>query len=126
MDISTHNRKGLLSNVTRALRENGLSITRAEIRTRGERAIGSFYVTDAAGQEVDPRTVELIKKEVGGSVLTVNKSSGWSTRRLSSASSMSRSESDSSTEDHRPRLSLGGLIWSKLERLSSNFSLIKL
>lgn len=80
LDISTQNRRGLLSNVTRVLRESGLSITRAEIRTRGERAIGSFYVTDAAGQEIDRGTVELIRKEIGGSVLAVySKPPGWST-----------------------------------------------
>ncbi|KAK4765229.1 hypothetical protein SAY86_026319 [Trapa natans] len=127
VDINTHNRKGLLSDVTRALRENGLSITRAEIRTRGERAIGSFYVTDAAGEEVGPGTLELIRKEVGGSVRMVNESSGWSTPLSSSANSrMGRWGSNSSFEDHKPRISLGGLIWSKLERLSSNFSPIKL
>ncbi|PKI71333.1 hypothetical protein CRG98_008333 [Punica granatum] len=126
LDVSTHNKRGLLSDVTRVIRESGLSITRAEVRTQGERAIGSFYVTDAAGQEVDPGTVELIRKEIGGSALIVSKSSRWSTPRLSSASSISRSGSNSSIEDHKPRLSLGGLIWSKLERLSSNFSPIKL
>ncbi|KAJ6327933.1 hypothetical protein OIU77_009751 [Salix suchowensis] len=49
LDICTHNRMGLLSNVTRSFRENGLSISRAEIGTDGDRAVGSFLVTDASG-----------------------------------------------------------------------------
>ncbi|KAK4760930.1 hypothetical protein SAY87_005823 [Trapa incisa] len=119
VDVSTHNRKGLLSEVTRVLRENGLSIPRAEIRTPGNRAIGSFYVMDAAGEEIDPGTLELIRKEIGGSVLMINKSSsGRSTPRLLSASSTI--SMSGSIKDHKPRLSLGGLIWLKLERLSGN------
>lgn len=130
LDIDTENRRGLLSDVTRVLREGGLSIAAAEIRIHGDRAIGSFYVSDAAGRDVDPGTLELIRKEIGGSVLTVDEPSecSSSTRRLpSSASSMSRSESSSSVEDQKPRkLSLAALIWSKLVQLSRNFSPIRL
>ncbi|KAI6695088.1 hypothetical protein NL676_022798 [Syzygium grande] len=79
LEVSTQNRPGLLSDVTRVFRENGLSITRAEVGIRGERAIGSFYVTKASGNDVNLSTVELVRKEIKGSVSIVNKSSGVST-----------------------------------------------
>ena len=112
---------GLLSDVTRAFRENGLSITRAEIGIHGERATGSFYVTDASGHDVNPRTVELVRQEIGGSALVVYKSSNGTSR----ASSSSISRSSSGEVEERPRFSLGNLLWSQLERLSGNFGLIK-
>ncbi|KAK9285061.1 hypothetical protein L1049_024246 [Liquidambar formosana] len=120
LDLCTQNRLGLLSDITRVFRENGLSISRAEIGTRGERAVGSFYVTDASGQDLNPNTVESVRKEIGGTVLVVNKSSGW----LKQPSSSSIGRSASGVEE-RPKFSLGSLLWSQLERLSSNFGPIR-
>ncbi|KAL2903808.1 ACT domain-containing protein ACR4 [Bienertia sinuspersici] len=45
-------RVGLLSDVTRIFRENGLSVTRAEVATRGSQAINVFYVIDSSGNPV--------------------------------------------------------------------------
>ena len=115
------NRLGLLSDVTRAFRENGLSVSRAEIGTRYEKAIGSFYVTDSSGQDVNLETVEMVRKEIGGPVLVVGKSLG----RTSETSTSSTSRSESSDVEDRPRFSLGTLLWSQLERLSGNFRPIK-
>lgn len=119
LDVCTRNRLGLLSDITRVFRENSLTIKSAEIRTRGERAIGSFYVTDASGNEVDPNTVESVKKQIGGTALAVTKSPAWVP--LSSPPSTQRSPSDAI---ERPRFSLGSLLWSQFERLSGNLGLI--
>ncbi|XP_044483950.1 ACT domain-containing protein ACR1 isoform X2 [Mangifera indica] len=105
LDISTKNRMGLLADITRLFRENGLSVSRSEIGTNEDRAIGSFHVTDASGHEVDAHTIELVRQEIGGSVLVVNESPG----KL----------------DNRSRVSLASLLWSHLERISSNFSPIR-
>ncbi|KDP32101.1 hypothetical protein JCGZ_12562 [Jatropha curcas] len=123
LDLCTHNRIGLLSDMTRAFRENGLSISRAEMGTQGETAVGSFYVTDASGDEINPLTIEVVRKEIGGSVLVVNKSPDWTPRSPSTAS-MSRTSSGSIGDD-KPRFSLGSLLWSQLERLSGNFGSIR-
>ncbi|KAJ9177395.1 hypothetical protein P3X46_012618 [Hevea brasiliensis] len=123
LDVCTHNRVGLLSDVTRVFRENGLSISRAEIGTEGNKAVGSFYVTDASGDEVNSRTIELVRKEIGGSILVVNKSPGW-TPRTPSTGNIRRSSSGRVGED-KPRFSLGSLLWSHLERLSNNFGSIR-
>ncbi|KAI6695081.1 hypothetical protein NL676_022791 [Syzygium grande] len=65
LEVSTQNRPGLLSDVTRVFRENGLSITRAEVGIHGERAIGPFYVTETSANNVNLSTVELVRKEIG-------------------------------------------------------------
>lgn len=112
---------GLLSDVTRVLRENGLSISRVEVTTQGDTAVGSFYITDASGHDVNPNIVEVVKKETGGSVLTDHKSSKWASQ---ASSSRTGRRLHSGVED-RPRFSLGGLLWSQLERLSGSFGAIR-
>lgn len=121
LDICTENRTGLLSDITRVLRENGLSITRAEIGTRGGRAAGTFYVKDTSGQNADPETLETVRREIGSSVVVVNKT--LSTASWAASSRTSRSNSTEIQE--RPRFTLGSLLWSHLERISSNFKPIK-
>ncbi|KAL6993877.1 hypothetical protein U1Q18_011988 [Sarracenia purpurea var. burkii] len=124
LDISARNRPGLLADITRAFRENGLSVARAEMGKRGERAVGSFYVTDVSGQDVHPETIDLVRGEIGGTVVAVNKSPERSPQQTSTRSSTSKNKC-SNVEEDRPRLSLGTLLWSQLERLSSNFRPIK-
>lgn len=128
LDVNTQNRLGLLSDVTRVFRENGLSIVRAELGTRGERAIGSFYVTDTWGYNVNSDTVEAVRNEIGGSILVVNESSTrapQTSARTSRSTSTCTGRSKSSDVEERPRFSIGCLLWSQLERLSSNFRPIK-
>lgn len=64
-------RVGLLSDVTRIFRENGLTVIRAEVSTRGGKAINTFYVRDAAGNSVDAKTLEAIRQSIGLTVLQV-------------------------------------------------------
>nr|XP_043608043.1 ACT domain-containing protein ACR1 [Erigeron canadensis] len=117
LDVKSRNRSGLLSDVTRVFRENGLSVARAEIGIHGEKAVGSFYVTDVGGRDVNLQMVETVKKEIekiGGMVFVTNGSS------LDSSSH--RSSRSNNTEEEQPaRSSLGTLLWSQIERLSSKF-----
>lgn len=71
LELCTSDRMGLLSEVTRIFRENSLTVTRAEVSTRGGKAINTFYVRDAAGNPVDSRTLDTIRKEIGQAVLQV-------------------------------------------------------
>lgn len=126
IEICTKNRTGLLSDVTRIFRENGLSITRAEIGTRGEKAIGTFYVRDVSDDDVSPRTLEIVRREIGGTIIVGNKSpSGASPEASFSCTRGSSSSSSSSGIEEGPRLSFGSLLWAQLERLSNNFRPIK-
>ncbi|KAI3451903.1 hypothetical protein Pfo_008568 [Paulownia fortunei] len=121
LDICTRNRTGLLSDVTRVFRENGLSINRAEIGIRGEKAVGTFYVKDTTGQNVNPETLEMVRQEIGGCIVVEDKSSGTSPEATPSRSS----SSSNSRMEERSRFSLGNLLWAQLERLSNNFRPIK-
>ncbi|GMH31570.1 hypothetical protein Nepgr_033414 [Nepenthes gracilis] len=78
LEICADNRLGLLSNITRVLRENGLAVVRADVETEGEKAIDNFYVRDTSGKNVDMETLELIKRELGAPVhhLHVRKETG--------------------------------------------------
>ncbi|MQM19734.1 hypothetical protein Taro_052741 [Colocasia esculenta] len=57
-------RVGLLSDITRIFRENGLSIKRAVISTKGSKAVDTFCVSDMSGNPVDPKTVESIRRQI--------------------------------------------------------------
>ena len=71
LELCTSDRVGLLSDVTRIFRENSLSVTRAEVSTRGGKAINTFYVRDASGNPVDPKTLDSIRQSIGQTVLEV-------------------------------------------------------
>ncbi|KAK2373280.1 ACT domain-containing protein ACR8 [Trifolium repens] len=49
LELSTEDRQGLLAEVVRTFRENGLNVTMADIATRGDLAANTVYVTDAIG-----------------------------------------------------------------------------
>ncbi|XP_012467610.2 ACT domain-containing protein ACR4 [Gossypium raimondii] len=67
LEVITEDRFGVLSEITRIIRENGLSIKRAEIRRNGGKAKDRFIVSDAMGNGVvDPKTMEMVQKEIGG------------------------------------------------------------
>lgn len=111
LDVRTRNRSNLLSDMTRVFRENGLSVARIKISTHGENASGTFYVTDATENEVDPKIVEILRAEVGIEALEVNKTPVWAPSKVNR----------SSQGDEKPRFWLGSLLWAQLEKLSANF-----
>ncbi|HWV39065.1 MAG TPA: [protein-PII] uridylyltransferase, partial [Vulgatibacter sp.] len=62
IDVFAADRRGLLRAITAALREGGLSIAVARIATEGNRAIDSFYVSDADGAKLtDPSRLAAIE-----------------------------------------------------------------
>ncbi|KAI5058183.1 hypothetical protein GOP47_0026353 [Adiantum capillus-veneris] len=71
LELCTNDRVGLLSDVTRIFREHGLSVTRADVNTKDNKAINVFYVTDAAGNVVDLKAVEAVRQSIGKAVLQV-------------------------------------------------------
>ncbi|WOL03078.1 ACT domain-containing protein ACR3-like [Canna indica] len=123
LEITTTDRGGLLADVTRVLRENGFSLTRMECATRGERAVGTFYVVDYAsdGGEVDARRVNAVRKELGESV-TVKVSGSGAVEGCGVAAAKA---SMSPVGGGRSATSLGSLLWSHLGRLSGNFGSIR-
>ncbi|XP_020253100.1 ACT domain-containing protein ACR3 isoform X2 [Asparagus officinalis] len=69
LELCGRDRVGLLSDITRVLREYGLSVTRAGVTTVGEQAMNVFYVSDASGNTVDMKTIENLRREIGHTVM---------------------------------------------------------
>ncbi|XP_058112073.1 ACT domain-containing protein ACR2 isoform X2 [Magnolia sinica] len=105
LELCAHDRVGLLSDVTRLLREYGLTVARADIETQGEEVINVFYVRDISGNAVDMEIVDSMKREMEPLALQVK-----------SESLLRRSNSP-----ERPRFSFGNMLRSQIERFSQNF-----
>lgn len=71
LELCTTDRAGLLSDVTRIFRENSLTVTQAEVTTRGGKAVNIFYVRDASGYNVDAKTIDSIRQVIGQTILKV-------------------------------------------------------
>ncbi|KAF4402298.1 hypothetical protein G4B88_003219 [Cannabis sativa] len=69
LELHAKDRVGLLSEVTRVLRENGLSVSRAGVSTVGEEAVNVFFVRDASGNPVDTKIIETLRKEIGHTMM---------------------------------------------------------
>ncbi|XP_020577616.1 ACT domain-containing protein ACR8-like [Phalaenopsis equestris] len=54
-----------LAVATRTFRENGLTVTMAEMSTKGETAVNVFYVTDAGGHLPGRKTIEAVMERIG-------------------------------------------------------------
>lgn len=112
LELCSEDRVGLLSDVTRIFRENGLSITRAEVTTRGSKAVNTFYVVDSSGDKVKTKTIEAVRNEIGESVLTVKEDNMLTTPNIKSNSQPTG------------RFSLGNLFRSRSEKFLYNLGLI--
>lgn len=106
VEFSAENRVGLLSDITRVLRENGLAVVRADVATQGEKVVNAFYVRDISGNEVDMEIVESsMKKEMGPIPIVFHM----------------KNDTDGSSSPERSRFSLGEMLKSQIERISHSF-----
>ncbi|AQK51026.1 ACT domain-containing protein ACR8 [Zea mays] len=71
LELCTPDRPGLLSEVTRTFRENGLLVAHAEVSTKGGLASNVFYVTDADGKAAGQSAIEAVRARVGADCLVV-------------------------------------------------------
>ncbi|KAK7269584.1 hypothetical protein RIF29_22316 [Crotalaria pallida] len=65
LELCKEDKQGLLAEVMRTFRENGLNVTRAEISTIGDMTANVFYVTDAIGYPADPKIIESVRHKIG-------------------------------------------------------------
>lgn len=63
--LRTEDRIGLLSDITRIFRENGLTITRAEISTEDGKAFVTFFLSEMSGNPVEAKTIDSISRQLG-------------------------------------------------------------
>ena len=71
LELYTKDRFGLLSDVTRIFRENGLCIKRAGISTECGKAKDTFLVTDVLGKPLERKIVDLVQDQIGQTTLKV-------------------------------------------------------
>ncbi|KAL6874372.1 hypothetical protein ACP4OV_013392 [Aristida adscensionis] len=71
LEVRAGDRAGLLSDITRIFRENGLTIRRAEISSEGGEAVDTFYLSDPQGHAVEAKTIEAIRAQIGEAALRV-------------------------------------------------------
>ena len=98
-----------MSDVTRIFRENGLSVCRAEVTTRGSQAVNVFYVTDVSGNPVKSETIEAVRKEIGLTILRVKDDDMCS----------------KSPSQERGKVSLRDMVRSRSEKFLYNLGLMK-
>ncbi|KAL2318065.1 hypothetical protein Fmac_031941 [Flemingia macrophylla] len=116
LELCADNRVGLLSDITRVLRENGLVVVRADVETHGEKSVNAFYVRDISGNEVDIEYFrKSVKREMGPIVTLHVKNNDTTRRKTATATTVSPKGSSS--------LSFGGMLRSRIERLSHGFIL---
>lgn len=107
LELCADNRVGLLSDITRVLRENGLAVVRADVETHGEKSVNAFYVRDISGNEVDIEYFSKSVKREMGPIVTLHVKNETSRRKTSSPETSP--------------LSFGGKLRSGFERLSHGF-----
>lgn len=100
--------------MTRIFREHGLSVTHAEVETRGAQAANVFYVVDASGQPVQAQAVDAVRAEIGEQVLFV--------REQQHDGGAAGPKSPVGTGGRR---SLGNMIRSRSEKFLYNLGLIR-
>ncbi|XP_022848902.1 ACT domain-containing protein ACR8-like [Olea europaea var. sylvestris] len=71
LELRTADRPGLLADIMRTFRENGINVTRAEILTTTSEALNIFYVTDAFGNPCDSKVIESVRHKIGSNELKV-------------------------------------------------------
>ncbi|WOL01731.1 ACT domain-containing protein ACR4-like [Canna indica] len=108
LELCCEDRIGLLSDVTRIFRENGLSVSRAEVTTRGSQAVNVFYVMDSSGNPVNSRMIEAVRNEIGETILQVK----------------DEMQPKASAEDGG-KFSFGSLFRSRSEKLLLNLGLMR-
>ncbi|XP_057504557.1 ACT domain-containing protein ACR2-like [Actinidia eriantha] len=109
LELCAKNRVGLLSDITRVLRENGLVVVRADVATHEGKAVNNFYVRDISGNDVDMEFIESMKREMGPIDLAVK----------------NEKSPTPSPPDQRPKFSIGDILSSRIERLPQTFVAIK-
>ncbi|KAK4788013.1 hypothetical protein SAY86_019332 [Trapa natans] len=115
LELCCEDRVGLLSDVTRIFRENGLVVRRAEVTTRGSQAVNAFYVTDSSGMPVKEETIEAVRNEIGHSVLRVSDESHRKKKQ----------QAAHETSSSAGKFSLGTLFRSRSEKFLYNLGLIR-
>ncbi|XP_020589114.1 ACT domain-containing protein ACR4-like [Phalaenopsis equestris] len=114
MEVHTSDRHGLLSVMSRKLRENNMSFKTAEFAKDGCLAIGTFYITDNDADNIDQQKVKMLEDELEKDILFEKKND----------------HNINSTIRGRRNIfsafcSLGRSLWFHIKRIISTFNFIR-
>ncbi|MCZ6638747.1 MAG: [protein-PII] uridylyltransferase, partial [Candidatus Dadabacteria bacterium] len=71
IDVYAYDRSGLLYDITKAIKELGLSIEYAKISTKVDQVVDAFYVVDDKGKKItDTQRIDDIKEAIFNSIAT--------------------------------------------------------
>lgn len=112
LELRHPDKQGLLAEVTRTFRENGLNVTRTEISTSCGMATNIFYVTDANGAEADSKLIESVREKIGFECLRVKEMPSVNQRK---------GDGEEHQQTKAVLVSLGSLVWRNL----FSFGLVK-
>ncbi|KAL8205042.1 hypothetical protein R6Q57_010665 [Mikania cordata] len=100
LELCANNRVGLLSDITRVLREKGLVVLRADLATKLDKCTVdiTFYVRDIVGNNVDMELIKSMKREMSLIDVAV--------------------KDEKPPPAVKPRFSIGDIFKSQIERLS--------
>ncbi|PWA50306.1 hypothetical protein CTI12_AA454210 [Artemisia annua] len=104
LELCANNRVGLLSDITRVLREKGLVVLRADVATKMDKCVDiTFYMRDIVGNNVDTELVKSMTRGMGIIDLEVKNE---------------KVVKPNTTPAVKPRFSIGDIFKSQMERLS--------
>ena len=61
VEVNARDREGLLARLALAIHRQGHQIHSAHIATYGERAVDTFYLTNAAGRKLGPKEIAAVR-----------------------------------------------------------------
>ncbi|WOL18123.1 ACT domain-containing protein ACR8-like [Canna indica] len=115
LELCMEDRPGLLSDLTRTFRENGLLVRSSEISTKGDMALCVFYVTNVAGRPADTKVIDAVRQRIGPDCLIVMEEQQPQLRRR--AADDGREEAQGSGGVGNGLFYLGNLFWRNLYNL---------
>ncbi|KAK6912590.1 ACT domain [Dillenia turbinata] len=107
LQLCAADRAGLLSDITRVLRENGLTVLRADVATQGKKAVNAFYIKDISGNDIDMGFVKSMRREMGPIDLEV------------------KNETSRACSPEKSHFSISNMLKSQIERISHSFILTR-
>ncbi|KAG1370173.1 ACT domain-containing protein ACR6 [Cocos nucifera] len=75
LELRTEDRVGLLSDITRIFRENGLRVRRADISTVRGKAVDTFCLSETSGNPVEAKIIDSLRQQIGQTSLKVKQNS---------------------------------------------------
>ncbi|KAJ3693418.1 hypothetical protein LUZ60_008898 [Juncus effusus] len=114
LELCTEINSGLLSYITRVLRENGLTVAHADIETKAENTTHVLYVQEISGNtKIDLTVLESIRKQLDPLAFVI--------KNCEAPPMSPKKKGSNGNSPERDGFSFVGMLKSKIERISNSF-----